>query len=121
MSAGAGQKCETCYGEGRIPTDAGPVVCPDCGGAGMLATPTTLVEWRMRAIDEAHRARTDETAQALRWLVFELRRARDALTEVVALADDLEDSPERTRIRFVANGALHLYQAAETPPPVPDK
>jgi hypothetical protein len=121
MSAGAGQKCETCYGEGRIPTDAGLTVCPDCGGAGILATPATLVEWRMRALEEANGGRTDETAQALRWLVFELRRARDALTELVALADDLDDSPERTRIRFVANGALNLYKASDAPPPLPDK
>jgi hypothetical protein len=101
--------CETCYGEGQVPTDEGLVTCPDCGGAGSLPSPGTLVEWRLRAIEEAQEGRNDDAALDLRWLAFELRRARDALTELVALIDDLDETPARTRMRFIANGALNLY------------
>jgi len=111
MSDGAGKSCETCYGEGQVPTDAGLTTCPDCGGSGTLATPATLIEWRVREIEREVGARNDVTALDVRWLVFELRRARDALTELLALADDLDETPARTRMMFIANGALDLYQA----------
>ena len=111
MSDGVGKSCETCYGEGEVPTDAGLTTCPDCGGSGTLATPATLIEWRVREIERDVGARNDEASMDVRWLVFELRRARDALTELLALADDLDETPIRTRMMFIANGALDLYQA----------
>ena len=111
MSDGVGKSCETCYGEGQVPTDAGLTTCSDCGGSGTLATPATLIEWRVREIERDLGARNDETSMDVRWLVFELRRARDALTELLALADDLGETPIRTRMMFIANGALDLYQA----------
>jgi len=44
MSGVGGERCETCYGGGEVPTDEGLVTCPDCGGSGTLASPATLVE-----------------------------------------------------------------------------
>jgi hypothetical protein len=100
-----------------VPTDQGLITCPDCGGEGSLASPGTLIEWRLRAIELAQHGRNDETATDLRWLAFEVRRSRDALTELLALIDDMEESPLRTRLRFVANGALSVYEAVGKKPP----
>jgi hypothetical protein len=112
--------CETCYGQGQVPTDEGLVTCPDCGGEGSLASPATMVEWRLRAIEGGQEGRNDDTSRDLRWLAFELRRARDALVELVSLIDDLDESPTRTRMRFVANGALELYRPLPEPPGRPE-
>jgi hypothetical protein len=106
------RKCHTCYGDGNFPTDTGLVDCPDCGGSGMLPSPATQVEWRLREIERAFGAGPAETAQAVRWLAFELRRAREALTEIVALSEDLPETPEATRLRLVASHALKLYEKA---------
>jgi hypothetical protein len=112
MSGGVvvGQKCETCYGEGRLPTDEGVVPCPDCGGAGRLPHPDTLVEWRLREIERLHGARGGEVAKDIEWLAFELRRAREALTDVLTLTDEIAESEARTRMRFVASRTLGLYE-----------
>jgi hypothetical protein len=107
------RKCHTCYGDGNFPTDTGLVDCPDCGGSGMLPSPATQVEWRLREIERAFGSGSAETAQAVRWLAFELRRAREALTEIVALAQDLPDTDEAKRLRLVASHALKLYDKAD--------
>jgi hypothetical protein len=108
--SGDGDKCGTCYGEGRLPTDEGMVECPDCGGAGTLPPKETLIEWRLRQIESVHELRGDDTANDVRWLAFELRRARAALTELLSLAEELGDAGAGPRIRFVANRALGLYE-----------
>lgn len=105
----AGRECETCYGQGDVPTDEGPVPCPDCGGAGTLPPPDTLVEWRLRAIERVHGSPGDGMGRDIDWLAFELRNARAALTELLALTDELEETAVRTRMRFVCNRALSLY------------
>jgi hypothetical protein len=104
------EKCGTCYGEGRLPTDRGMAECPDCGGAGTLPPKQTLIEWRLSQIENVHGARGDETSNDVRWLAFELRRARAALTELLTLSEDLDDKVAGTRLRFVANRALELYE-----------
>ena len=48
-------------------------------------------------------------AADVRWLAAELHRARAALTEIVALAQELDDNALVLRLRFVANQALGLY------------
>jgi len=111
-----GRKCESCYGQGTLPTDQGPMPCPDCGGSGMLPHPDTHVEWRLREIERAFGVGATEAAQAVRWLAFELRRARAALTDVIALSEDLPESPELVRIRFGANRALSLYDEEPAAP-----
>jgi hypothetical protein len=119
MSAGLeGPKCESCYGEGSLPSDQGPMACPDCGGSGVLPRPDTHVEWRLREIERTFGVGSEEAAQAVRWLAFELRRARAALTEVLALSGELPDSAELVRLRFSANRALSLYdEVPERAPP----
>jgi hypothetical protein len=49
----------------------------------------------------------------VRWLLQELRSAREALTSIIALAHDLRDDDAiGMRIRLAANGALGLYSEA---------
>lgn len=84
--------------------------CPDCGGAGFLPSPHVLVEWRARDIELALASAPQPMARDVRWLLAELRRSRDALTEIASLAQELEDgSTLASRIRFTANQALRLY------------
>lgn len=103
-------RCAGCLGSGETPTDYGMVDCPDCGGAGFLPSRNVLVEWRARDIERAlSRGRTAEN-EDVRWLLAELRRARDALNEINSLANELDDEAGiATRIRFTANQALRLY------------
>jgi len=98
-----------------VPTDDGPVACPDCGGAGVLPTNNVLVEWRAAAIEQAHgggQGDNAQIAQDVRWLAFELRRARLALTKMLALAEELGEEPAGQQLRFIANEALGLYPIA---------
>lgn len=102
--------CTTCGATGEIPTDFGPADCPDCGGAGILPSKSTLVEWRARDIERAHAHPSSPVATDVKWLISELRAARNALNEVIALAHDIEDGDDiGRRIRFVANRALGTY------------
>ena len=89
--------------------------CPDCGGSGMLPHPLVAVEWRMRDIERSHAAARDDASSDVRWLIAELRRARTALTELAALAQDAGESELALRLRFTANRALELYPIAEHP------
>lgn len=99
--------CHSCGGSGDVPTDFGPADCPDCGGAGYLAERRVLVEWRMRDVERAVGSGIHPANVDIRWLIAELRSARKALSEVVALAHDAED-PEgiAMKIRIVASRAL---------------
>lgn len=108
--------CSTCMKTGEIPTDFGPVDCPDCGGAGHLPSRSVLVEWRCRDLERAlARGRTPNAAD-LTWLLAELRTARAALNEILALAHDVDDSDAiAVRIRFAANRALGVYDSAPAP------
>jgi hypothetical protein len=112
--------CVTCAGSGEFPTERGPVDCPDCGGTGELPSRATLVDWRARDIDRAVTSGRELRAEDARWLVSELRAARGALTEIIALAHDVND-PDAigSRIRFVANRALGLYQIGAVEPREP--
>lgn len=98
---------------GEIPTDFGPVDCPDCGGAGFLPSRAVLVDWRARDVERALTAGAAVEPNDVRWLLAELRLARSALTEIIALAHDVDDSESLgLRIRFTANRALGLYETA---------
>ena len=100
-----------------MPTDYGLADCPDCGGSGVLPPSETLIEWRLRQIERAHDQRRDDTSNDVRWLAFELRRARDALMQLLTLANDLDD-PLAPRIRLIAHRAVGLYQiSADDPDP----
>lgn len=107
--------CRTCQGSGEFPTDSGLVDCPDCGGAGTLPPKNVLVEWRMRDIERAATRHGSIEAKDAQWLLTELRNARTALTEIIALAHDVSDEQGiPIRIRFAANKALGLYSVTKT-------
>lgn len=102
--------CMSCHGTGEAPTDYGVVDCPDCGGSGVLPTENVLVQWRSADIERALGAGRTPEAADVRWLLEELRRARKALTEVIALAHDANDPDAiAQKIRFAANRALGMY------------
>jgi hypothetical protein len=117
MQTDAARRCSSCYGSGEIGTESGPADCPDCGGSGQLPSPDTLIEWRARDIERAYASRGDATTMDVRWLIAELRRARGALTEIVALAQDASDGdPITMRIRGIASNALgYLETTAQVP------
>ncbi len=104
-------KCSSCSGSGEVPTDYGSVDCPDCGGAGFLPSRAVLIDWRSRDLERAlSRGATSEVSD-VRWVLAEMRQARAALTEIIALAHDISDDDAiAQRIRFVANRALGLYE-----------
>jgi hypothetical protein len=108
------EQCQSCLGTGELGSEFGPASCPDCGGAGFLPSPHVLVEWRARDIELGNGVGTHSSARDIRWLLAELRRARGALTDINALAHELDDnSGIATRIRFTANQALRLYDVTE--------
>jgi hypothetical protein len=74
-----------------------------------------LVDWRSRDLERGIAAGRPVAAPDVTWLLAELRQARSALTEIVALAHDLEDSSSiALRIRIAASHALGLYDAGTT-------
>jgi hypothetical protein len=79
----------------------------------VLPTNNVLIEWRAGAVERTHGGGQDQIAQDVRWLVFELRRSRMALTKMLALADDLGDTPAAQELRFIANQALGLYPVSQ--------
>lgn len=107
-------RCMSCSGTGELATDYGLKDCPDCGGAGALPSRAVLTDWRTSDIARAlAEGRSVESAH-VHWLLEELRSARKALTEVIALAHDVrDDSQIALRIRMVASTAIGLYQTAE--------
>jgi hypothetical protein len=108
-------QCSSCSGSGEVPTDYGSVDCPDCGGAGFLPSRHVLTDWRARDIERSLPRREEQAAADLQWTVSEMRQARAALVEIVALAHDIEDGNAiGQRIRFVANRALGLYENGKT-------
>ncbi|HEX5099368.1 MAG TPA: hypothetical protein VFV94_07695 [Polyangiaceae bacterium] len=104
------EQCKSCHGTGEVGSEFGPARCPDCGGAGYLPSAHVLVEWRARDIERAHAGAGGGTGGDIRWLLAELRRSRDALMEISALAQELDEGPISARIRFAANTALRLYE-----------
>jgi len=69
-----------------------------------------LVEWRLRAVEKAYARTQNEASSDVAWLAFELRRAREVLLKIMALAQDDAGAAELKRIRFLANDALGVYE-----------
>jgi hypothetical protein len=100
--------CETCNGTGDVPSRVGPAACPDCGGSGQLPGKATLVDWRTADIERALTVHPKD----VQFLLSELRSARKALTEVVALAHDVDDPNNiGQRIRLTATKVLGFEDA----------
>jgi hypothetical protein len=107
-------KCVSCGGTGEMVREQGPTDCPDCGGTGRLPSRATLIDWRARDIDRAAASGRELGADDARWLVSELRNARSALTQIIALAHDIDDGDAiAVRIRFAANKVLGLYETGK--------
>ncbi len=104
-------RCQTCLGSGEAATDYGIVDCPDCGGAGTLPSRAVRTRWRAADLQRALEAGKPIEPQHVRWLLDELRSARGALTEIIALCHDVNDPDNISmKIRFTANRALGLYE-----------
>jgi hypothetical protein len=83
-----------------------------------LPANSVLVEWRAGEIERRHGGveAGDQHAQDVRWLVFELRRARLALTKLLALTDEVAEDAAAAQMRFILNEALGLYPIAADEP-----
>ena len=76
-----------------------------------------MVEWRASDIERAYAGSREAVSSDVRWLLTELRTARSALNEIIALAHDVSDENAiALKIRFVANRALGLYGKAHSAP-----
>jgi len=107
---GTAVRCATCHGAGEIGTDNGPTVCPDCFGEGRQLDSLERTEWRLRDIERANQA-PSEHAVEIRWLVFELRRTREALLQILSRCqDDAAAGGLAQELQFLANRALGLYE-----------
>jgi hypothetical protein len=104
----ASNRCSSCYGTGELVTESGAVDCPDCMGVGK-APRGEVIEWRLRDIERAASEKPSESAADIRWLVFELRRHREALVRIFTRCQDIDDSALSTELRHLANEALDLY------------
>lgn len=105
-----GERCKTCMGSGEAATEYGVMDCPDCGGFGTLPPRSERTAWRVSDIERAIQAGRAIEAEHVRWALNELRQARGALREIIALAHDTgDDDSIGLRIRFTANRALGLY------------
>jgi len=106
----ATSQCMSCHGSGDYLTENGVVDCPDCGGSGSLPSRKVLVEWRASDIERKYSRSQESVSTDVHWLLSELRTARGALNEIIALAHDVSDENSiALRIRFIANRALGLY------------
>jgi hypothetical protein len=109
--------CLTCYGKGEVVDDYGPSPCPDCGGGGKQLDASTQVEWRLRDIEGGHIGAAHGCEADVRWLAFELRRARAALLQIVSRSQDADENDQLARdVRLAAIEALSLYQRVTEPP-----
>jgi hypothetical protein len=107
-----GDACLTCYGAGETVNESGPTACPDCFGEGKSLSRGTKLEWRVRDIERVHRDSGRETEADVVWLVYELRRSREALLRILARCQDVDDSdPVLRAVKYEANEALGLYDA----------
>ena len=116
MEAKSLADCLTCYGKGEIVDDFGPSRCPDCGGAGKQLDGNTQTEWRLRDIEGGHVGTAHGCEADVRWLAFELRRAREALLDIVTRSQDADEGDQLAReVRHVAIEALALYRRVPQP------
>jgi hypothetical protein len=105
----SGAPCMTCLGAGEIGTDHGPQRCPSCFGEGRHLGSMERVEWRLRDLERGHQGDAHGCAPDVRWLVYELRRSREALLRILARCDD-ETGGLAADIKFSANEVLELYE-----------
>ena len=113
MQVGSGT-CTSCYGQGELVTEQGPVACPDCYGEPNLKGRAELLEWRLRDIERNYAGTGHDAQSDLSWLVFQVRRHREALTRIITRCQE-GDAPEAlvAELQHIANAALELYALEE--------
>jgi hypothetical protein len=111
MSEAASARCTSCQGAGEIGTDNGPTVCPDCFGEGRTLDSLERTEWRLRDIERVHRGPSPHGCDGeVRWLIFELRRTREALVRILSRCQDGDANGLAAEVQYTANQALGLYE-----------
>lgn len=99
--------CEGCMGTGEYASDFGVVDCPDCGGAGYVPSRKRVIERRLRELERANDGGLKIKSADVKWLLAELKRSRDALQKVAALAHDAAQDPQiGTQIEVLVDAAL---------------
>jgi len=110
-------KCLTCLGTGEAGSIHGAVGCADCDGSGRPPRRHVLTERRLREIET--RFRNDETQAGIdvTWLVFELRRSREALMKVLTMSGEAGGPGETSvdvaashQVWHIANNVLMVYE-----------
>jgi len=116
MSSGSAEICGTCHGEGVTGSEQGPLTCLDCAGIGSLPSGLVRTEWRLRELERVYAAQSGEIGQDLHWLIAEVRRAHQALLQILAAGEDVDEAhPTLTRIKFLANAVLSMYPVRSEP------
>lgn len=111
--------CITCQGEGVTPSEQGPLTCLDCAGIGKLPSGLVRTEWRLRELERIYRDQGGESGQDMHWLIGELRRSHQALLQILAASQDLDqhgstESHGLTRIKYLANDVIGVYPKVQT-------
>lgn len=102
--------CTTCHGEGVIASEQGPLTCTDCAGLGHMPSGLVRTEWRLRELERIYANQSGESGQDMRWLIGEIRRAHNALLQILAASQDIDDDNSSvSRIKFLANDVLSVY------------
>src|SRR5262245_7295754 len=102
--------CLTCHGAGEIATDLGPEICPACQGDERCPGRRELLEWRLRDIERVHSGEGHACEADMKWLVYELRRSRNALLQILSRCQDAEEGPLSSEVKYIVNEALGLYE-----------
>jgi hypothetical protein len=104
-------KCGSCYGEGTIFSEVGSRACPDCGGTGKTPSRSVLIARRLRDIETALAGQKPPSEADVRWLVFEVRRAREALVRIMSRTQDADETDRiAIDVKYMANEALEFYE-----------
>jgi hypothetical protein len=104
------QQCLTCHGSGEVVNEFGPEACPDCAGAPGEVGAWQQTERRIRDIEQRH-AGAPEIDADLRWLLFELRRSRQALLRILTRCQDAGSGDELAKeIKFYVQEATEMYR-----------
>jgi hypothetical protein len=105
--------CLTCLGTGEVSSERGLARCDDCDGTGRIGSEFVRSEQRMRQIEARLARLSGEAALDCQWLIGELRRSREALLNVMTIAQDGDQNDELLRrVRFEFNEAAGIYPAA---------
>lgn len=103
-------KCSTCYGSGEVVSEFGPEACPDCAGAPGEVGDWQQTERRLRDIEQRHAGAPAVDAD-LKWMMFELRRSRQALLRILSRCQDAgADDELAAEIRFYVQEATGMYR-----------